>query len=91
MSKATLPLVPRNVSARRADGRVHDLREVHQRMINSLRHDKMTSFRDKFRSVDLSLIDDIQLLEQKERTKEKFFHTFKSMSALKATSPDIFL
>ncbi|GGG66493.1 chromosomal replication initiator protein DnaA [Edaphobacter dinghuensis] len=48
-------------------------------MIDSVRYDKMTSFRDKFRSVDVLLIDDIQFLAGKERTQEQFFHTFNTL------------
>jgi chromosomal replication initiator protein len=48
-------------------------------MINSLRYDRMTSFHERFRSVDALLMDDIQVLGAKERTQEEFFHTFNAL------------
>src|SRR3974377_945841 len=48
-------------------------------MITSLRNDRMTSFRDRFRTVDVLLIDDIQFIAQKERTQEEFFQQLQAL------------
>jgi chromosomal replication initiator protein len=53
--------------------------EFTNEMISSIQHDKMIEFRNKYRNVDLLLIDDIQFLAKKERTQEEFFHTFNSI------------
>jgi len=48
-------------------------------MISSMRYDRMTSFHERFRSVDALLVDDIQVFSKKERTQEEFFHTFNTL------------
>ncbi len=48
-------------------------------LINSLKLEKMTDFRNKYRNKDVLLLDDIQFLGGKERTQEEFFHTFNSL------------
>src|SRR4029434_6887008 len=45
-------------------------------LINAIRFEKTLDFKEKYRNVDLLLIDDIQFLAAKERTQEEFFHHF---------------
>lgn len=48
-------------------------------MINSIRYDRMSKFREKYRNIGSLLIDDIHFLAGKDRTQEEFFHTFNTL------------
>ncbi|MGE5893238.1 MAG: chromosomal replication initiator protein DnaA [bacterium] len=48
-------------------------------VVSAIRHERMGEFKEKFRNVDLHLLDDVQFIAGKERTQDEFFHTFNAL------------
>jgi chromosomal replication initiator protein len=48
-------------------------------LVNAIQNKKMDEFRQKYRNIDILMIDDIQFIEKKDRTQEELFHTFNTL------------
>src|SRR5262249_2743784 len=78
-----LHAIGHQVKGERPDARVYYVtaERFTNEMIYAIQHAQTLGFRNKYRSVDLLLIDDIQFLAGKESTQEDFFHTFNALRA----------
>ncbi len=76
-----LHAVGNHVAAQRQTDRILYLssEQFINELISSIREDRMPQFREKYRNIDLFLVDDIQFIAGKERTQEEFFHTFNTL------------
>jgi len=73
--------IGQTILARNKDVRLSYMSSEHftNEVINSIRYDRTVQFREKYRTFDVLLMDDIQFLRGKERTQEEFFHTFNAL------------
>ncbi len=76
-----LHAIGHEIARRHRDLRVMYLTAEHfvNELISSLRFNRMPEFRERYRSIDVLMVDDIQFLANKERTQEEFFHTFNTL------------